>query len=191
MSHSETSPALPDLSATAGVLGIAGAAWFAWSLAGQELPTIPVVVLAAVSLVVGVAGFLMRRKVSGVSVHAGNRAAYRTYNKALLFEVLAILVGNFALGQWGFGDYIPAWTMAMMGLHFFPLARLYDIRSLRILGITVLIISAVGTVIGLLDWAKPATVCCGLGAMAMLATAAWTLRTVIKRNTDVLQAAAR
>lgn len=175
-------PEPPDLCATAGVLGIAAAAWFAWSLAGNELPAAVMVVAAALSICVGITGFALRRRVGGASVHTGNPAAYRTYNRALLFEVAAIVLGNLALGRLGLGEYIPAWTMAMMGLHFPPLARLYRIGALRVLAVVVVALSVIGVLAGLTEWAMPATVCCGLGGLAMVITAVWSIHAATRQS---------
>lgn len=176
-------PAVPDLCATAGVLGIAAAAWFAWSLAGGELSTVVMVIAAALGLGTGIVGFVLRRRADGTSVHSGNPASYRTYNRSVLFEVAAILAGNLVLGRLGLGDYIPAWTMAMMGLHFVPLARLYRIGALRVLGFVVVALSGIGALAGLTGLAMPATVCCSLGGLAMLITALWAIRAATRDDT--------
>lgn len=170
-------PARPkDLAATAGVLGVASAAWFAWSQAGGQLPTALMIAAAVLGVLVGVAGFVQRGRVGGHSVHHGNPAAYRTYNRALLFELLAIVLGNLALGRLGLGDYVPCWTIAVMGLHFLPLARLYGIGALRRLAVVVIAAGVLGVLAGVTGWAVPATVACGLGGLAMLATAIGSIR---------------
>lgn len=175
-------PALPDVCATAGVLGVAAAAWLAWSLAGGELPVVPVVVLMVVTVAAGMFGFVLRFRVGGGGVHAGNKAAYRTYNRSLLFEVVAIVAGVVVLGRLGVAEYIPAWTLAMMGLHFLPLAGLYRIPALRVVAGIVVVISVLGVLAGVTGWAMPATVACGLGGLALFVTAVWLIGSVLRRR---------
>jgi hypothetical protein len=74
-----------------------------------------------------------------------------------------------SLGQAGQGDFIPVWVCAVVGVHFFALARLLEDPLLVPLGALVTAVAVVALVAGLATGVAPSTVT-GVGfALAALA----------------------
>lgn len=167
-------PRVKDSLACAGALGLVSIAWFGWALGGQLLQ--PVLVgLMAVGLVIGLTSFFCRRRAPGVGTHEVNRRANRTWNLAVLFEFVLILGGSFVLGRLGHIEYLSAWTLFVVGVHFLPLAKLYRMPSLNILAGLCTVIAAAALVAGREGWAHPVFVAAGPGGLALLAVAGYEL----------------
>lgn len=163
-----------DLLANTLVLGIASSAWFGWAQQGDRLPG----ALAAGSvagLTAAFAGILLRRRAPGRGSHQTNPGANRTWTVAVLVEVLLIVGGAVVLGRTGHPQYLAAWTLAVVGVHFAPLARLYRIGSLYATGAAAVGVAASAVLAGARGWAHPATLAGGLGGLVLLVDALVTM----------------
>jgi hypothetical protein len=114
------------------VFATAGPAWIAWGTSGLAgAVTIPAIVLALAAGVGLYAGavFLFRRAryLSSEVDRAAARAANRVYLIVNVLQVLATVVGSGLLGASGNPEFIPALVCLGLGIHFFPLARIFHL----------------------------------------------------------------
>lgn len=173
-----TAPQPKDLAASALVLGFASSAWFGWGSSGA--PALAPWFLAGISagLVLAVTALVLRRRMRGEGSHRGpDRAAVqRTYNRALIGEVILIVAGNAVLGITGRPDYIICWTYAVMSVHFLPLARVYRIPMLRVTACVGVLIAVAAVVLGATTTLSPIALAGGVGALALLVSGALQLQ---------------
>ncbi|MEJ7651172.1 MAG: hypothetical protein WKF57_19340 [Nakamurella sp.] len=173
------SPALPrDLAASALVLGVASSAWFAWGSTGAPAlrPWFLAGILAGLAL--AATALLLRRRLPGTGSHRGPRraAVQRTYRRTLAAEIALIVAGNVVLNLTGRPEYVICWTYAVMSAHFLPLARLYEIRALRLTALAGIVIAIGGVGLGITTTGSPIAVTGGAGALALLVSGAVQLR---------------
>ena len=100
-----------------------------------------------------------------------DRAAGRRYGILVGIEFALIGLGAGVLGATGHDAYIPVWTCAVVGLHFFPLARVLGDPPLRWLGAAVTAVAVAALLAGAFTGVPPVSVT-GVGAgVALLAYA--------------------
>jgi len=112
------------------VFATAGPAWITWGTSGlASAVTMPAIVLALAASVALYAGavFLLRR--AGSLPPNVDRAAVRTANRVFVIvnvlQILAMVIGSRLLGASGNPEFIPALICLVLGIHFFPLARVF------------------------------------------------------------------
>lgn len=166
-----------DRLASAMVLGFASAGWFGWGMQGDRFVGLLIGGMVA-GLFTGVLASLSRRGARGLSTHQiPGAGGQRTWWKWVLIETVCIVPMVWWLTATGRDAYNPAWTLAVVGAHFLPLATFYRLAELRVAGIACLVIAALSAVAGLAGWAPPATVCALLGGSTMLLIALAAIRT--------------
>lgn len=158
-----------DSLASSIVLGFVSVPWFAWALSGRRFAP-----LLVAGMVLGAAAgswaVLERRRAPGRGSHQLSPEANRVWNRWVLFEVVLVVIGLFALTRLGVPQYSAAWTLAVVGVHFQPLARFYRLPALTLLAAGCVVAAALAVVAGYGGWALPMTVAGGLGGLLMLAT---------------------
>lgn len=70
--------------------------------------------------------------------------AMRIYWACVIGEVLAIPVGAAILGNAGQADLVPAWVVLVVGVHFVPFARAFELPLFLRLGIAMMVIALAG-----------------------------------------------
>ncbi|GAB3559480.1 hypothetical protein [Spelaeicoccus albus] len=161
-----------DVAANGMVMGIAAIAWFGWAhQAEMAALQVPLAFGMAAGLALGIVCFTARRRLGGQSVHETNtKRANTVYYAAVGFEVVFAFGGAITLGKLEHPEYIIAWIMAVMGIHFLPLARLYRIRELTLTGALCIVAGAVGAITGLTGFLAPAVIAGVGGGAVLLAT---------------------
>lgn len=179
-----------DAAANAMIMGFASVAWFGWAhQADAAWLQIPLLVGMVAGAAIGIGCLVARRRLGGRSVHETNtRHANRIYYLSLGFELVASFGGAIALGRLGHPEYIIAWIMAIMGIHFVPLSRLYRIPELVATGVLCIAAGAAGAWTGLTGMLHPAVIAGAGGGAVLLVTGiacALRLRQAWKRNLTV------
>lgn len=161
-----------DVAANAMVMGFAAMAWFGWAhQADSAALQIPLAVGMAAGVALGLMCLIARRRLGGQGVHEfDNKRANTVYYAAVGFEVVFAFGGAITLGRLGQPDFIIAWIMAIMGIHFLPLSRLYRIPELAATGILCICAGIAGAWTGLLGLLDPAVIAGGGGGTILLAT---------------------
>lgn len=124
-------------------------AFTAASGTGSATDVVPVAVEAAAVLVTAVAIHLGRREGAAPSPRTVSLPANWARGVGLVnaAEVLAILAVIAATAGSGHSRYVPAAVALVVGLHFFPLARLYDQRQYRWTGALLSAVAVLGFVL--------------------------------------------
>jgi hypothetical protein len=168
-----TAAAPRDLAVCGAILGIASSAWFGW---GQQAPpagwSIALTVGSLLGLAAGASAIVaaVRSRGPGGAPSAMIEAGRRTlYYQVVGVEVVACLVGSLVLGATGAADYVPAWILFVVGVHFIPLARVFEIRSLIGIGVVCAVVAIAAAVTGLSGAALPSAVAGAGGGLAILA----------------------
>jgi hypothetical protein len=164
-----------DLATNALVLGAAAFVWFGWAQEGPPPGWSPLlavgsglgVVLAAVALV----AMLRLKDGSAMSTRTGRR----TYGITVGVELLVAVAGVVPLTITGREEFISPWILAVVGLHFIPMARLFGIRLLAVAGIVLTMIAIAAAIIGSVADVLPSAVAGGVGGLALLAFASASL----------------
>lgn len=129
------------------ILGIFSIAWFSWARAQAPESLQPVLwVGALLGLLTALGGgFLSWRNWSGQST-INSADAMRRYNLISGLEFGLILLGIAGLVLLNQPAYIAPWVCIVVGVHFWPLASLFEARSLKILS-GLMVIAAVSAVL--------------------------------------------
>lgn len=172
-----TGPTTRDAAATALVLGFAGAVWGAWGQAnppaGWSLPlTIGSVLGLLLALVAGIRTVQRRTGDSAMWDRRGRRTYYRTVG----VEVALILLGVLGLGIAGHPDYLAAWILLVVGVHFIPLGRLFRDTVLIVAGALLSGVAGAAVVVGVTGHAAPSAVAGAGGLLVMLVAGVLALR---------------
>jgi len=109
------------------------------------------------------------RRTSGATDGPATR---RRYAVVVATEFALVALGAGALGLIGAGGYIPAWTAAVVGLHFFPLAAVLRAPGLRVLGAAATGAGAAALLGGLLTTIAPSSIAGAGTGLALLTFAA-------------------
>ncbi|MDO5699069.1 MAG: hypothetical protein Q4G51_13955 [Dermatophilus congolensis] len=118
-----------DLMASATVLSIAATAWFLWGRA-DGIATTPLLVGAALAVVMLVVAITRLRSAQGPSTMAVDAQARRMYWIGTGGEIVAIPLAAIFLARAQLHELIPAAVLAIVALHFIPLAiafRLFEL----------------------------------------------------------------
>lgn len=178
----------------AGVMAFFGLGWMACGV--TDMPVTPgravLAVGAVVSITFAVLGFRMGRGAAGAPT-AGGPTADRKKKAGLIFglvvvaEWVAIYAVARVLVATDHTEAIPAFVAAVVGVHFFPLARLFGIRAYLLTGAAMCVAAVAAAVLAPLT-STPAlwTALPGFGsAAALYATSVYLLRTPVRRSVAV------
>jgi hypothetical protein len=144
-----------------------GIAWAIWGITGLPSGTVLVVLGAIVVALAVVTAANAFRAGESRRPRRLPRDWQRRYNLLLLAEFGFIFLASLALGRVGHPELIPAAICLIVGLHFFPLAGLFDMAPYRWTAIALCVVAIGGG--GLLGVTGAATVraIVGLGAAAV------------------------
>lgn len=165
-----------DLAVNALVLGAAAFLWFGWAQEGPPpgwSPFLAVgsglgVLLALASVVV----MLRRKDGSAMSTRAGRR----TYGITVGVELGVAVLGVIVLSLTGTEEFISPWILAVVGVHFVPMARLFGIGLLTAAGIVLTVVAILAAVVGGVTTVLPSAIAGGLGGLVMLGFGAASLQ---------------
>lgn len=170
-----------DSVATAGlVLSLFGVIWAAagaGAFGGAAGVALLLLALAAAAALC-VASIRLRRsghnlpRNDSADAQASRGRMARRFNLVVTLQWVAIVAAIIVLGRFDRGSFIPPVIAVIVGLHFFPLARLFRIRAYHVAGAALCLVGLIAL------WAPPATrlTLVGLGSAAVLfATAAFVL----------------
>lgn len=168
-----------DLAITALVLSVAAMAWFGWGQAQPPPGWSPLLVagssasIAAVALT-GVTTWRHRREEQLMN----DPAVRRGYRLIVGLEVAACALGVAALAVTRQAQYVPAWILLVVGVHFLPLGRLFRIAELYPAGLAASAAAIAAAVTGALTSVAPSAVAGAGGGLACLAAALSCVRRV-------------
>jgi len=162
-------PSKPDRGMTALIEGMFAFAWFGWGQADVTANALRILLAigGVAGLLVAVGGGIQALRSPAGTSALHDRRALRVYGFVVGLEFVIAGVGAGALGALGYADFIPAWVAAVVGVHFFPLARLLHDRSLPLLGTLMLVVAAAALGAGMFTDVAPSTVA-GIGAGTLL-----------------------
>lgn len=104
------------------------------------------VIVVALALTVATMALALRGNVRGPADGSRRMPSdwRRRYNRVGLIETIAILVAVFGLIWSGLQELIPATVCLIVGIHFFPLARIFNQALYRWVGIALCVAAALG-----------------------------------------------
>jgi hypothetical protein len=146
--------------AATGVAALFAAMWFNWGLADTAASALRSALQTGriVSVVAAVVGFGLAVVSRGTGAPERDHAVLRRYGWVVGAEFAVLGVGNVLLASSGLGRWIPVWVCAVVGLHFLPLARLFGLRSLRVLAVMMTALAAGALVATVLSSVAPSTI---------------------------------
>jgi len=165
-------PTRRDAGQTALFEGFFAAAWFGW---GQAAP--PSWMRAwlgagfAAAVLISVAGGVTSVRHRTQTAAVSDAVSSRRYGVIVGIEFGLVALGALAFGVAGQSLFFPAWTCAVVGVHFFPLAPVLHDPWLPVLGILVTGIAVLAVTLHFTSGVAPSTVT-GAGAGFLLAGSA-------------------
>jgi hypothetical protein len=158
-----------DHAITAVILGFFGSAWFGWAHggvtgAGAGWLDAGSALSALVAVAALVTAFRVPRERSAMARPADNRR----YGVIVGIETVLIVAGAVGLGASGHPRWIAVWVLAVVGVHFVPLARPLHNRALYPLGALVCAAAVTALVVGLVSTVDPVGIA-GTGGGVLLA----------------------
>lgn len=160
-----------DLVASTIVLSGASAAWFIWGRA-DAIVQLPLLLAAAVSLATLVVAIVRIRAARGPSTMAVDPHARRMYWIGTGAEIVAIPLVAVALARAGLQELLTAAVLAIVALHFIPLAIAFKLVDLWWVTAASLAVAAASLWVFLAGHDGARALAGGLGGFVML-TAAW------------------
>jgi hypothetical protein len=152
---------------TALILGFFSAAWFGWGQAeASHTLSTALTIGSCAALLVVVLGALRLRRAEGA---APDRSVGRRYGIIVGIEFTLAGLGAGVLGASGAPAYIPVWVCAVVGVHFFALAALFQTPALRWLGGILSAVAVAALLVGATTDVSPGSVT-GPGAGIALLT---------------------
>ncbi len=161
---------------------MAGFVWFGWAQAGPPAGwSVPLDIGSAAGLAVALAGGVLswRLRSGATAMHDPRRRS--GYWRVVAFEVIAIVLGVFALEATGQMAYLPDWILLIVGVHFIPLARLFDTPGLRLAGLALIGVAAGAAAAGAASDILPSAVAGAGGGLVCVTCAASCLRPAYRR----------
>jgi hypothetical protein len=138
--------------------------WFGWGqAAAPPWLVVPLGVGTGLGAVVAVVGIVVAARSAGRLTAVSDPRVRRTYGITVGVEFTLIGAGAAVLGPTGLAQWIAVWACAIVGIHFFPLARVLQNPSLRPLGAMLTAVAVAALAVGLASAVAPSTVT-GLGA---------------------------
>ena len=149
---------------TVAVDGFFAFVWFGWGQASApSWLVIPLAVGTALGLLLAVAGVVVARRSAGRLRAMADPVARRRYGIIVGLEFGLLGAGAAVLGATGHYRWTAVWICFGVGVHFFPLASVLDNRSLRPLGVLLIVVAAAALAAGL-AWATAPSTITGVGA---------------------------
>lgn len=161
----------------ASVLALAGIAWFGWAQDDPPSSWVPYLAAGSVAsalLLMSLLVILVRRRTTTGSPMA-DPGVRRGYWATVMVEVLLIVGGNVLLAALGHPEYDAAWTLFVVGVHFVPLARIFNARGLALTGVVTAVVAVAAACLGLASDLTPSAVAGAGAGVVFLGYAAWVL----------------
>lgn len=149
----------PTLARAAVVEGLFAVLWFSWGpLDPPRWVAAATSVGAVLALAVAVAGVVAGRRVRDRATTMRQESVQRRYTRVVAVE-FALLIGvGVVLGLTLGAGWAAVWVCAVVGLHFFPLARVLPGLALPLLGAAITAVAAAALVVGLATDVAPTAV---------------------------------
>lgn len=145
-----------------------GIAWAIWGLTGVAGgATLAVVAIVALALAAG-AGVIALRSGGSSRPRRLPENWQRRYNMLVLAQFGIIFLASLTLGRAGYPELIPAAICLIVGLHFFPLAGIFDMAPYRWTAIALCVVAIIGAGLSVVTGAAPVRAVVGFGAAAVL-----------------------
>ncbi len=174
-----------DHAITAIVLALFATAWFGWAHAGGPSPVgVWLDAASGVAGIVAVAAVVTAFRVPRERAVATTRAERRRYGIIVGIEFTLIGLGGAALNLAGGQRWVPVWVLAVVAVHFFPLAPVLANRALYPLGALLFLVASAALVGGLVSTVDPAGVAGIGGGVGLTAWAACDLGLALRRQPD-------
>ena len=153
-----------DRGVTVAVEGFFAFVWFGWGqAAAPSWLVVPLAVAAGLAVLLAVAGVVVTTRSTGRLRVLADPRARRRYGIIVGLEFGLLGAGAAVLGATGHYRWTAVWICFGVGVHFFPLASVLDNRSLRPLGVLLIVVAAAALAAGL-AWATAPSTITGVGA---------------------------
>jgi undecaprenyl pyrophosphate phosphatase UppP len=156
-----------------------GVAWAAWGISGIADSTVQLgAIVVAVVLAIATLTAVLR---GGPTTAEGRQLHHdwrRNYNMLVLAEVVAIFLASAALGSAELPELIPVAICMIVGVHFFPLAGVFNIATYRWTAIGLCAVAVAGAALYAAVSGGTVRAVVGLGASLVL----WTTTVAVVRN---------
>jgi len=157
-------PAGRDRGVTVAVEGFFAFVWFGWGqAAAPSWLVVPLAVGTGLGVLLTVAGVVVTKRSAGRLRVMADPVVRRRYSIIVGLEFGLLGAGAAVLGATGQYRWIAVWICFGVGVHFFPLATTLANRSLRLLGVLLVVVAAAALTAGLASATAPSTVT-GAGA---------------------------
>lgn len=163
-------PTAVDMVSSAVVLSIAATAWFVWGMS-DDILRVPLLVGAAAGLGSLALAVARLRRAQGPSTMATDPRARRMYWIGTGGEIIAIPPAFVLLSRAGLHELMPAVVLAIVALHFIPLAIAFRLRDLWWVIVLCLAVSAASITVFVTGLDGARALAGGLGGAVMLACA--------------------
>jgi hypothetical protein len=151
-----------DHAITATVLGFFASAWFGWAHAGVTSGAVWLDIGSGLALLVAIAAVITAFRVPWARAAARHPEQRRRYGITVGIEFALIALGAVVLGASGAPRWLAVWVLAVVGVHFIPLAPTLNNRMLYPLGILTCVAALVALIVALASTLQPATIA-GIG----------------------------
>lgn len=168
MSENAVGSATKDRAICAVIFCVAAVAWFGWGQQGERIGAVLGLgsLVAVFATLVAIGRLRCAPGAPTMSVDPGVRRTYWTW---VLVEIVLIVGGAMLLGWAQRPEFIPVWTLAVVGGHFLPLARAFRMPLLVGAAVASLAAAALAFVAQVLGWAPAPTLAGLLGGAVLLA----------------------
>lgn len=175
-----------DHAITAVFFGFFASAWFGWGHAGASAAVGGWLDAASVvALLVAAAAVVTAFRVPRQRFVARDRSESRRYGIVVGIEFSLIALGAVVLSVAGGAQWVAVWVLAVVAVHFFPLAPVLHNRSLYPLGVLLCALAVAAVLVGLTTDVQPAAVTGAGAGIALLAFAGYDLTYALRRTPAV------
>jgi hypothetical protein len=159
-------PTVRDSAMIGLVLGFFASSWFGWA---QERPPgswrTPLIVGAALSLAVAVGGGVYAWRNWSASSALGESGAMWRFSVIVWAEFIIAAIGCAVLALRRCAAYFAPWVCLVVGLHFLPMAPVFETPSLLLLGVLLIAVAVIAVAVSRRTAIAPSAitgVCAGL-----------------------------
>jgi hypothetical protein len=115
---------------------------------------------------------VLRRRGEQRSAPAPDQRAWRTYWSMVILEVILLPIGSVTLSRLSHPELGVAWVALVVGVHFLPFAKAFDVPDFRLLAWTMIVLALIGGVLAVAVSAAAGAVVAGvLSGVALFAFA--------------------